>query len=529
MRVALILSFLLIGSGAGLIVRGLLRATPLQAMLATALAGGILVAKTAKRDEGLHLVALISSLVAAITLVQLRNASSLLYLLSTKPDACTRSPLLSTMLEGLDLESFYSPQVLILVAASVALSLGLLLLHSSLASITSPLWLGLEKLAFPSIRAAARRPRPLYAGIGACVGVLASAVDYLVLQYNSFLVLVAASSTIGTSLTLSVHLPVAVLINAALPEGLATSIMLGVQLGVVASMLVITLLLYYRRAAREYANPLLSIASLSLSILTLVAYFTTLLGPTLTAFKLVAMTLLVASLVHFLALRFEGDMCFPLTSVASYVPLTAWVLVHSLTPLLELDSRLSNLLLHPFYHLVLAILTLWSFRVVPHSFRGASVTVVAAAGLTAPPLLAVLRGLIDPNRWKPVYQVFSTETIAMLESPTPHPLNVWVLLAVAAVVLAVQLLAYYLPPKKPRLRLLSLAFNPGGLIVAFTYAALPSVNPAIWPFLLVLSIARYILLRRRDSRLAELSSTALVSYTPISLTYALLKSYGVLA
>lgn len=473
-RAVLLVSCILLGGGLGLVLGEWLPGVPLQALLVSALAVGIMLLRV---PQAAWATPLTLSLMFSLSLLSVRTASALLYLLVTNPEVAP--PLLTTL--GMP-QSFYSGSMLILLGTAYILLLGAALLQDGLTSTLSPLWEGIEALPTPSRAALKLRARGL--AIGLPLGVTAALLDSVSSSHTAFTLLVAGSSSIATLTTLTVNLPLAHVLEAIL-GALSRSVALGVQAGALISTALMASLLYAKRVARGYPHARPNTVAILVGLLALLLGFTTLLGPA-SAAGAAAVTVITAIIANLIAVRLEGEL-YVLTSIPSaHPPQLLWTAWWGMVRLVGLDARLAAAVANPSCTTLLALASMWSYKLSGLNTRP---TPLLAPALALPILLTLARGVVDPDRWRPSNYVY-LEPVKELASPPQLPaIDLPVMAITAGTVAAACLLAYYLAPPDSGLRLVAMVVSPGGLLAAYSGFLPP--DPALWVTLAALAALRY--------------------------------------
>jgi len=494
-RAALLISCMLLGGGLGLALGEWLSGIPLQAVLVSTLAFGTLLLRV---PRAMWATPLTLSLIFSLSLLSVRTASTLLYLLVTDQRA---APPLLTML-GVP-ESFYADSMLILLGTVYILLLGAALLEEGLITVLSPLWEGLEALPTPSRAAFRLRARGLVAGLP--LGAIAALLDSIYNGYAAFTLLIAGSSSIAALTTLAVNLPLVYALETAFGAS-ARSIALGVQAGALISTALMAALLYAKHVARGYPHAKPNTTAVLVGLLALLLGFTALLGPASAASAAVVavVTIIVTSLA---VVRLEGELYILALIPSARPPGLLWAAWWGAAILTGLDARLIAALTNPSCIMLLALAALWSYKL---SGIGARPTPLLTLALALPILLTLARGATDPERWRPSNYMY-LDSVKELASPPQLPaIDPFLMTLTACIVAVICLLTYYLAPPDSGLRLAAIVASPGGLLMA--YSGLVPPNPALWIMLAILAVLRYVELRLHSDACRQVLYGGLSTY-----------------
>lgn len=457
---------LLLGSGLGVAVGDRAIGTPLQALLLSLLAVG-----TALLGAGKWAPALALSAAAASTMVGLRLAITLL-----------QDPRLYSVLP-LPLQEAAQTGVLTgtLLAISLSLTLGQLLMTEGFARLLSPLWYGLENLTTTLPPAMEARKRAT--ALGAPLGVLAAAVDWhLRGSYWAFIVIASSLAPTSASLTFAAHS--LLFPYAAKALGSAEDVALGVQTGTLLATLLAVALLYGRGGARLYRKVAVSAGTaLSGLLLTILSYVV--IGIPELAVYLAFTSSLLSLLSLLVAARTEGGLILPIYTPNPILPSILLLLWRLLPGQLSLPTNFLALLVSPHLHLLLAVMVLWSYRVNAESV-GALVLVLS---LLASTLLVVVEGLVKPGQVTArELSPWALPALGAVQLPNPS-----VLLAVAAATAVAVFFAYYVADPRGRVATIPrFLLDPTGLMLAYGVSASLTRTVAsapAYPLLTLLALA----------------------------------------
>lgn len=496
---------MLLGGGLGLVLGGYLPGVPLQAPVISTLA---ITAMLLRAPRATWAAPLALSLLLSLSMLNVRTASALLYLLVTAPDAAP--PLLAALRVP---ESFYANSMLILLGAVYILLVGAALVQDGLTSMLSPLWEGFEALPTPSKAALRLRRRGLVTGLP--IGVAAAILDRVENSYTAFALLVAGSSSTATLATLAVNLPLAQLLRLTLGAR-ALSVALGVQAGVLVSTMLMATLLYVKHGARSYSCAGPNAAAVLVGLLMLLLSFTALLGPA-SAASAVALTAATAIVANLIAVRLEGELYVLTLTPSAYPPQLLWAAWWGIVGLIGLDARLAATTVNPSSMALLALATVWGYKL---SACGTRPTPLLAPALAMPALLTLARGVAAPERWRPSSYMY-LDSVRALVSPSQLPvIDIPLVIAATSMTAVVCTLTYYLAPPDSGLRLVGIVATPGGLLAAYSDVFPPT--PSLWIALAVLAALRYAELRLHSDHLRQAMYGGLSTYGALLAVLAVL-------
>lgn len=408
--------------------------------------------------------------------------------------------------------------MLALLAVSLAILLGQMLLMDGFARQLSPLWVGVESLS-----TTVEPPARIMHGssiLGAPIGVTLAwfEVRSPILGgfpwiFTSMYALLLPASVAFTS---SVHLLLQYSASSFVSEGLESSLLsvrVGVQAGLLASLIVAAVLLHGRGGAALYptrvANIVVSATGLLLILLSYVVvgllYATYLLVSTV---AMLIVTLLVA-------IRLEGGAFALLYPVNPWVPELLQLTWASLTALcgelfrVQDAESLMRLLANPYSLLLLAAMTLWEVRLLD-DVRGAA---LVPAAITAPLLLLLARAaLFEEYAQPPRLTSWALPTVGGLSAAVQY--NIVVI--VAGLTAVASLIVHYGVSPTSRWRYAKLLLDPNGLMFAYSVSpvlARGSMTVLLLLVFVVVSAFRVLLAARPSwQKVKGLAQSALLAY-----------------
>ncbi|MEM2795394.1 MAG: hypothetical protein QXY49_06035, partial [Thermofilaceae archaeon] len=184
--------------------------------------------------------------------------------------------------------------------------------------------------------------------------------------YTGFTILMLASSTLATVITVGVHLFFTTIvfqtvnaINAKIIHG----IYLGIQAGVLVSTLVAAVLLHMWGAARSFSRIIVSIAASAIGVLIMILGFTFLISPTYVVFITLFMILIII-LSDLITIRLEGGFYLPTSVPDSFTPSIMSMALLFLSSLVGMQEFIPVVMifLSPSIHLLLAVMSMWNHK-----------------------------------------------------------------------------------------------------------------------------------------------------------------------
>lgn len=472
---------ILLGSGVGLLILESIIGTPLQVFVISALALGTLLLRF-PRSEWAPPLAL--SLASSLTVINLRMSFSLLYLVLTDREVLSRA---SPLLGNLEVpSSLFSESMLSLLLITHAMLVGFFLVHDSVIRALSSLWEGVEALPTTLEHAAGHHPQnefsaPILAGI--MVGFLSAMLDVFFpldqmgfrLYHAGFTILMLASSTLATVITLGVHLFFTIVafqtVNGVSAKAVY-SIYLGIQAGVLVSTLVAAILLHTWGAARSFSRIIVSIAASAIGVLIMILGFTFIISPTYVIF-ITLFIILIIFLSDLITIRLEGGFYLPTSVPDSFAPSIMSMAILFLSSLVGVQDLVPIVIvfLNPSIHLLLAMMSMWNHKLSKSYMKS---IILAITCILAPTGLMLARAAMRYEYEDPLIYI-QKEWMTGLVYKQPLGLNliasnfdISIFIVTTCLVSVFNFLLNYYRQANSKLSWAALAFDSTGLLVAYS-------------------------------------------------------------